>query len=129
MDEKKRLDVLQKSLEVIKSALTYKDLEISEGEMIKYNKHGQWSMAKEEPYWSTKSKMRQQKINREMDRPKATSTAQQKPATLHADSPYQAKPSTATKYVNIGGKGRGEPKKLDKEVGGGSLQGSYGMIS
>ena len=122
MDDQKRLDVLKKSLEVIKQGIeTYKDLEISDGDLIKYSSHGQWSLNKEEaPYWSKQGQMKQRNINRRSD-----IKTNIKP---EADT-RNIKPSISTKYVDVPGKGRGEEKKMDKEMGGGSLSGSYGMIS
>lgn len=113
----KRLEVLEKALKLIKTGIvTYKDLEISEGDIIKYNKHGQWSLSKEEPYWSQKSKINQQKANRESE--VAARREPPKPPDTR-----NIKPSVNRKYAEI------PDKKIEKEMGGGSLSGSYGMIS
>ena len=94
---------------------------LTKEETVKFEKNGQWSLNKEEPYWSTKAKMQNQKRVREMER---------SPKVNQAPDTRMVKPSTEIKYVNISGKGRGESKKdMDKEQGGGSLSGSYGMIS
>lgn len=68
MDTFKKLDKIKENLEKAKETITsYKDLEISDGDIVKYSKHGQWTLK--------------------------------------------------------------ESKKMKKELGGGSLQGSYGMIN
>lgn len=127
--ETKRLNELKERLEKAKKILSMKDLEISDGELIKYNKHGQWSLNKEAPYWSKESRVAQQKKHRIADRRVNTRGVNLTPN--RSSKPVNTagvRPSVQTKYVNIPGKGRGKKKDLDK-MGEGSLQGDYTMIS
>lgn len=124
------LEELEKRLKKAREVLSMKDLEISDGELIKYNKHGQWSLNKEEaPYWSRESRAAQRQKNIAMDRKVNTKGVNLSPnkSSKPVNTP-NVRPSVETKYVNIPGKGRGEEKDLSK-LGGGSLQGNYTMIS
>jgi hypothetical protein len=117
-DDHKDLDSAVKKLTELKQAL---QKTFSDQMVVKIADNGQWSMKKDEEYWKPKAMGEHKKKLREAERA-ALATKQ---AHVIKPTPISTvKPSVDTPYVNIPGKGRGEPKVL-KEAGGGSLQGEY----
>jgi hypothetical protein len=126
----KRLEELKEKLIKARESITMSDVEISDGDLIKYNKHGQWSLKKEAPYWDRKAQIAHRKKQQPTERRAAAGiketpvNVEQKPVNV-----ANVHPSVDTKYVNIPGKGRGETKTFDKQEGAGSLHGAYTMTT
>jgi hypothetical protein len=130
-DDFKKLDELKERLIKARESITMGDIEISDGELIKYNKHGQWTLNKEAPpYWDRKAQIKHRQRQQPVER-RAAAGIKETPLDVEPRPVNVAnvKPSVDTKYVNIPGKGRGEVKTFDKQEGAGSLHGSYTMTT